>query len=78
MDARQMIIENSKEIARFVKTEQYRISRELMKERYNQSKSVKEMADRLGLTFKEYVGLEYGDENISVEEYNKVLKKAKG
>lgn len=76
-DARQLLVENSKELGRFVKTDQYKLSRELMKERYKQSKSEKELSKGLGISEEKYIGLECGDEEVSKEEYEDVVRRAR-
>lgn len=76
MDARDMLVKNNTEIARFVKTEQYRLSRELMKTRYFLSMDDEEMATKLGVSFKYYIDLECGDEEVTIEEYEELIKRA--
>lgn len=76
-DARQLLVENSEELGRFVKTDQYKLSRELMKERYKQSKSEKDMSKGLDISEEKYIELECGDEEVSKEDYEGILKRAK-
>lgn len=75
MDLRNMILNANPQTNLFSKTLQYKLSRQLMKERYKSNLSLDKISEMLGLTNNEYGNLEFGDTEIAVEEYERYLNK---
>lgn len=75
-DAREMLIENSPELAKFVETPQYKKSRELMRLRYELSLSTHEAAKLANITHNAYIDLECGTAS-NLNKYDDVKSRLK-
>lgn len=73
MDVRDLLISTVPGLKEYTETSQYKLSKTILKIRYKLSLDQQEMADKLGISFNEYVYLESGDENIPTERYNKIV-----
>ena len=58
---------------KFVQSEQYKLSRKMMKIRYELCLDPEDMAEVINMDEYQYVELEIGDESIPVSEYKKCL-----
>lgn len=76
MDMRSMILD-SPEMQDFIRTPQYRLSRELIGLRLQKGLTPEYIRDKLGLTLEEYVSLEFGNIEVCEEKYCFYLDKLK-
>ena len=58
-----------------MKTEEFKYSEKLLDLRYELGLNFKEVADILNLKVDEYIDYEYGESNISKEDYIKAIEK---
>lgn len=65
------------EIAEIINTDQFKISEEILDIRFEKGLSFDEAAEEVGLSRENYIKFEYGDSDINVSEYRKVLHKLK-
>lgn len=65
------------EIAEIITTDQFKISEEILDIRFKKGLSFDEAAEVVGLPRENYIKFEYGDTDINVSEYHKVLRKLK-
>lgn len=65
------------EIEERINTDQFKISEEILDARFEKKLSFEEAAQIVGLPKEEYIKFEYGDSDIKVLEYRKVLRKLK-
>ena len=66
------------DVRRFVQSEQYKLSRKMMKIRYELCLDPEDMAEAINMDEYQYVELEFGDESIPVSEYKKCLNDMEG
>lgn len=65
------------EIKEIINTDQFKISEEILDARFEKGLSFEEATQIVGLPKEEYIKFEYGDSDINVSEYRKVLRKLK-
>ena len=65
------------EIAEIINTDQFKISEEILDTRFEKGLSFAEAVQVVGLSKENYIKFEYGDTDINVSEYRKVLHKLK-
>lgn len=65
------------EIEEKINTDQFKISEEILDTRFEKGLSFDEAAEVVGLPRENYIKFEYGDSDINVSEYRKVLRKLK-
>ena len=65
------------EIEERINTDQFKISEEILDARFEKGLSFEEAAKIAELPQEKYIKFEYGDNDISVSEYRKVLRKLK-
>lgn len=65
------------EIEEIINTDQFKISEEILDTRFEKGLSFDEAAQVAGLSREKYIKFEYGDSDINVSEYRKVLRKLK-
>jgi len=73
MDIRDLIIRDNPELKTFTQSDQYKLSRTMMKIRYKLSFSSQDLADLLDISLYDYVNLESGDMSTTVIEYNEIV-----
>lgn len=65
------------EIEEKINTDQFKISEEILDIRFKKGLSFDEAAQVVGLSPEKYIKFEYGDSDINVSEYCKVIHKLK-
>ncbi|HEM5150977.1 TPA: hypothetical protein U1340_001934 [Streptococcus suis] len=65
------------ELKKIISTKQFELSEELMDLRFELSFSEEQMADLIGISFQEYLQMEFGIEDIPINKYNMALARAK-
>ena len=73
MDIREMLVMSDPELERYIQTNQYKLSKTILKIRVKLSLSPQKIAEKLSIPFEEYLELESGDEHIDVERYNQII-----
>lgn len=67
------LLMEDEDMRKFVQSEQYKLSRKMMKIRYELYLDPEDMAEAINMDEYQYVELEFGDESIPVSEYKKCL-----
>lgn len=62
-------------LQKLVKTEQFKISSEIIKRRFELEMSLENMAEYLKLSPEDYIEYEYGSDKLDVEKYQNILNK---
>ena len=65
------------EIEEIINTDQFKISEEILDIRFKKGLSFDDAAQVVGLSQEKYIKFEYGDSDINVSDYRKVLRKLK-
>lgn len=63
------------EIEEKINTDQFKISEEILDTRFEKGLSFEEAAQVVGLPNEKYIKFEYGDTDMPVSEYRKILRK---
>lgn len=71
----ELIQEHKPELVETMKTEQYKLSNQIVKLRVQSNLSLEDLAIKLGITPGEYLDYEYGETKYSVEEYKHLINK---
>lgn len=73
MDIRELLITHNSELENFMNSNQYKLSKTILKIRYKLSYSPNDVAEILDVSFNDYIKLESGDLTTSVERYNEIV-----
>ena len=62
------------ELNKFIKTEQFQLSEKIMDKRFEMGYTEEEMATFLNVSLEDYILMEFAEESIPVENYQKVIE----